>query len=183
MPSEHPDAESNDHAVTDDVADDVEDAAEHAVMWLVAVSALVSLVSGVILAVVYRPDEFGWLRVLHSGSSAVALISAVAAQVVRRRGRLKVSARGALGVIAVILLVGAAFATGSQIAWRGGQPDDAGMFLESGRRVVVNDLEMKAGDLVVSFLLHALLGVCSVVLLGYRSARRWFRVFRRRQAG
>lgn len=179
MSSEEPETESGAH----ELADEVDDAAEHAVMWLVVVSAVVSLVSGIVLAVVYRPDDVGWLRVLHSGSSAVALISAVAAQVVRRRGRLKVSARGALGVIAVILLVGAAFATGSQIAWRGGRPDDVGMFLQSGRRVIVNDLEMKAGDLVVSFLLHALLGVCSVVLLGHRSARRWFRVLRRRRSG
>lgn len=166
-----------DGGVAEDV-DEFDDAAERAVGLLVIVAAVVSLVTGLALAFVYRPDEFGWLRMAHSGSSAIALISAVAARVVRRRGRIKVSGRGALGVIALILLIGAAFATGSQIAWRGGQPDDVGMFLDSGRRVVVNDLEMKAGDLVVAFLLHTLLGVCSFILLGHRYVRRWLR-FRR----
>jgi len=155
--------------------DPLDDAAERGIGLLVVAAAAVSAITGVVLAFVYRPDEVSWLRVLHSGSSAIAVISAIAARVVRRRGRIPFSGKGVLGVIALILLVGAAFATGSQIAWRGGRPDDVGMFLQSGRRVIVNEAEMKAGDLVVSFLLHTLLGVCSFILLGGRYVRGWVR--------
>jgi hypothetical protein len=149
---------------------------ERPIGTFVVVASLVSVVSGCALAVLYRPHEFGWLRTVHAGSAAVALISAIAARVVGSGGRLGVSGRRAAVLVVLVIVLGGAFATGTSLAWRGGAAGDRGMFLGSDSRVTVDGDEVGAGALAVSFVLHALLGVCSFVVLAGRYVRlRWRR--------
>jgi len=149
---------------------------ERSVAGLVVVAALVSAVTGVVLAAVYRPNEFGWLRSVHAGAAAVAVISAIAARVVGTGGRLRVSGRRALLLVVLIVVLGGAFATGSSLAWKGGSPDDRGMFLSAGHEVQVGGSSVGGGSLVAGFVLHTVLGVCSFVLLAGRYVRSWWRL-------
>lgn len=149
-------------------------AAEQSVGRFVVVAALVSAVCGVALTFAYRPHEFGWLRVLHAGSGAIAVISAVAARVVGRGGRLRLSGRGiALGVLLVVVL-GGLLATGSSLAWNGGAPDDRGMLIGPGHQVRVGNSSVGRGSLIAGLALHAALGVCAFVLLAGRYVRSWW---------
>jgi hypothetical protein len=142
---------------------------------LVVVAGAVALVSGVALAFVYRPGEFGWLRTMHSGAAAAAVITAIAARVVSRGGRVKVSSKGALLAVALVMVLGGAFATGSALAWRGGVAGDRGMFLGSGGRVEVGHDLVSRGSILTSFAIHTVIGACSFVLLGGEYVRAWCR--------
>jgi hypothetical protein len=148
---------------------------ERSIGAFVVAASLVSVVSGSALAALYRPHEFGWLRTIHAGSAAVALISAIAARVVGSGGRLRLSGRRAAMVVVLVIVLGGAFATGTSLAWRGGTPGDRGVFLNSDSRVTVGNDVVSPGALAVSFVLHTLLGLCSFMLLAGRYVRRWWR--------
>lgn len=141
---------------------------------LVLVASAVCVVSGVVLAFAYRPGAHGWLRTVHAGSAAVALISAIAARVVGSGGRLRVSARALLSILLGVLVIGAAFATGTVIAWQGGTAGDAGMFLGPGSRVRSGDATFGARALIWTFVVHAALAAGALLLLTGRSARLWW---------
>lgn len=141
---------------------------------LVIAAAVVCAVSGIVLVFVYRPNEYSWLRTMHAGSAAVALISAIAARVVGSGGRLRPSTRGMAVLVLGVLIVGGAFATGTVIAWQGGAPSDAGMFLDADRQVRSGSSTVGARALLWSFLLHAALAVVSLVLLAGRAVRLWW---------
>jgi hypothetical protein len=143
---------------------------------MVIVMAVASSLAGIILAVVYRPGEWGWLRTLHAATAAIAVISSVAARVVGAGGRVRLSRRGGVLVVALVLVVGAAFGTGSIVAWRGGQPSDRGMFLDKGHRVESGKSELQPADLVSAFVIHTVLGLLSFLLVAGPSVRQ----FRRR---
>ena len=145
-----------------------------AVLGFAAVAALVSLGSGVTLAFSYRPNETGFLRGLHAGSAAVAVMSVIAAHVIGSGGRLKPTRRAAALVVGLVVALGAAIATGTALAWTDGAPADSGVFLRAGARVVVSDRTVSGRSIVVTFVVHALLGACSLAVLGGEYVRlRW----------
>ena len=156
-------------------SDPVAAAPERAAGLLVLGAATVAVISGIALAFAYRPSDYGWLRTLHSGSAAVTVVSAIAARVVRRGGRLKMAGSMVPKVIGLVFLVGGAFATGATLAWTGGEGGDRGMFLASGHRVAVSGQVVTSSGLIVSFVAHLALGLCAVVLLGAVYVRRWCR--------
>lgn len=148
---------------------------ERSIGLLVVLAAFVAAVSGVVLADLYRPHQWGWLRAVHAGSAAVAVISAIAARVLGTGGRLRMGRRRALVLVGTAIVLGGAFATGSTLAWTGGAPADRGVFLASGHRVLVGDSSVSSGSLLAGFLLHAALGVCAFVVLAGRYVRPWWR--------
>jgi len=136
----------------------------------------VAVTSGIVLTFVYRPGEHAWLRTVHAGSSAAAVISAVAASVVRRGGRLRVSRRAVVRIVLLVVILGGVFATGPLLAWTGGSPGDRGVFLEAGHVVTVDGALVDRSELVVTFVLHVILGLCAVGVLGGEYVRaRWQR--------
>jgi len=147
---------------------------ERHVGLLVIAASVVCAVSGVALMFVYRPNEYSWLRTVHAGSAAMALISAIAARVVGSAGRLRPSTRGLVTIVFGVLVVGGAFATGTVIAWQGGTPSDAGMFLDPDRQVRSGNSTIGGRALLWSFLLHAALAVASLALLAGRAVRLWW---------
>ncbi len=147
---------------------------ERAVGGLVVAALAVAVMSGLVLTFVYRPGDHAWLRTVHAGSSAVAVISAIAAAVVRRGGRLRVSRRSAVKVVLLVVILGGVFATGSLLAWTGGQPGDRGVFLDAGHVVVVDGALVEPSELVVSFVVHVILGLCAVGVLGWEYVRAWW---------
>ena len=152
----------------------VDPVSRRAVLGLAAAASLVSLGSGVALAFVYRPHEAGFLRALHAGAAAVAVMSAIAARVIGSGGRLKPSRRGVLLVAILTIALGAGIATGSGLAWTGGDPSRRGVFLPAAARVVVSDRSVSGRSIVVTFVVHALLGACSLAVLGGEYVRlRW----------
>jgi hypothetical protein len=150
-----------------------------AVLGLAAAASLVSLGSGVALAFVYRPHEAGVLRALHAGTAAVAVMSVIAAHVIGSGGRLKPTRRGAVLVVGLVLALGAAIATGTALAWTDASPAepfpaDRGVFLPAGARVVVSGRAVSGRSIVITFIVHAVLGVCSLAVLGGEYVRsRW----------
>ena len=143
-------------------------------LGLAAVAAIVSLGCGVALAGSYRPHETGLLRALHAGAAAIAVMSWIAAHVIGSGGRLKPTRRGAVLVVGLVVALGAAIATGTALAWTGGTPADHGMFLPAGSRVVVSDRTVSGHSILVTFVVHALIGSCSLAVLGGEYVRlRW----------
>ena len=154
-----------------DRATDPAAAPARAVGALVVAAGAVAAVSGIWLAFAYRPDELHWLRTLHAGSSAVAVVSFISAWVVQRGGRLKGSARG-LGLVAgLVVVLGGAFASGPVLAWKGGDGSDRGMLVGSHDGVSVDGHLVRRSELVVSFALHLGLSACAVALLSWHYVR------------
>jgi hypothetical protein len=154
----------------------VDAAPQRAVGRLTALAAIVSLVAGLALVFVYRPGSHGWLRTLHSGGAGVAVISAIAMVVVSRAGRLRTGTRGVVVVLAAIVVLGGAFATGSWMAWTGGVPSDRGIILSVGHSVVVSGHVVSRGGLICALVVHVALAACAAGLFGGGYVRsRWRR--------
>lgn len=149
--------------------------AERPVGALVIAAAVVCVVSGAVLAVAYEPHELGWLRSMHTGAGAVAVISAIAGRVLATGGRLRVTGRRALVVLVVVLLLGGVVATGTSLAWQAGTTPQRGMFLGSVHHVHVGDRTVSPGSIAFGFVVHLVLGLCSFVLLAGRYVRLWWR--------
>jgi hypothetical protein len=108
---------------------------------------------------------------LHSGAAAIAVVSAIAARVVATGGRIRLSPRTLVVGAVVLFLLGGVVATGTVIAWKGGVPSDRGMFLAAGRSVLSGTHRVTADGLMVSFVVHSVLGVCSFLVLAWPAAR------------
>ena len=126
---------------------------------------------GVILAAVYRPHQSSGLRVLHAGAAAVGLISAIAAVIVARSGRVGVSRKGAFFVVGMVLLVGGALTTGSSLAWTGGAPEDRGVLLSGTNRVLVSGKVVSGNRVALTFVVHAVLSLGAVAVFGWAISR------------
>ena len=148
-----------------------EPVSERAIGGLVVFAAAVSALSGIALAFVYRPHQYGLLRAAHSGGAAVAVISAIAAHVIGRGGRIKPSRRAVVLVVGTVVVIGAAIATGTSIAWREGAAADRGMFLPGSARVVVSERVVSSRSVLVAFVIHTALGIGSFVLVAGRYVR------------
>lgn len=148
-----------------------EPVSERAIGGLVVFAAAVSALSGIALAFVYRPHQYGLLRAAHSGGAAVAVISAIAAHVIGRGGRIKPSRRTVVLVVGTVVVLGAAIATGTSIAWREGAAADRGMFLPGSARVVVSERVVSSRSVLVAFVIHTALGIGSFVLVAGRYVR------------
>lgn len=146
--------------------------AARAVSTLAALALALCVVCGAVLAVLYRPHQFGGLRVLHTGSAAVGLISAVAALVVARTGRVGVSRRGALVVLAGVLVVGGAVTTGSSLAWTGGNPAARGALLSGADQVVVAGKTVSGNSVALAFVVHVVLAVGAIALIVWAVVRQ-----------
>ena len=105
---------------------------ERPVASLAIVAFGLCVLSGVVLGFAYRPHGLGWLRTMHSASAAVGIISVIAARVIGSDGRLRRSTWSIVMTVVVVLLVGAALATGPGLAWTSGDASARGMF-EIGR--------------------------------------------------
>ena len=69
--------------------------------------------------------------------------------------------------VVVVLLVGAALATGPGLAWTSGDASARGMFV-GGSGVVVSGKSVSSGSLLAGFIAHTALGLCAVVVLAGR---------------
>lgn len=137
-------------------------------------AAAVALVAGVLLVFVYRPRSVGWLRTLHSGGAGVAVISAVVYAVVARSGRVRRSGRVMAAGLAVVVLLGAAFATGPWMAWTGGRGDERGVFLSPEARVEVSGRAVGRGGLLAALAIHVAVTLCAAtVVLGGYGRSKW----------
>lgn len=160
--------------------DPLADAPRQAAGGLVLLSAALAALSGIALTFAYQPDAWRWLRTLHAGAAAVAVVSSIAARVVARGGRLKISRR-AVGFVAVaVLVLGGAFATGSLLRWEGGAPGDHGVFLDAAQNYSVDGTDVSAGSIAVSAAIHTALGAAAFVLLGWDQLRAAWRARRGR---
>ena len=151
--------------------------AARAVSTLAAIALGLCAVSGAVLAAVYRPHHLGALRVAHTGSAAVGLISALAAVVVARTGRIGVSKRGALLALVAILVIGGALTTGSSLAWTSGNPAARGVLLSGSDRVVVAGTTVSGDRVALGFVVHVVLALGAIALVVWAVGRQ------RRRAG
>jgi hypothetical protein len=142
-------------------------------LWpLAGLGATAAGCSGVALCVVNAPHRWGWLRSVHAGSAGVAIMSAVAGLVVARGGRIG-SARSSLVVgAAAVVILGAMFTSGAQLAWTDPGRGDRGIWVA--HRVLVGNHLVSRGDLLGALAVHvlsALVAVVALVLLARRAAR------------